>query len=81
MKKVQTEKAGAFGQEKRTLNLFTKSMSHKKYRGGGIRTPGPMVPNHVLYQTEPHPAILLSSATKTILADSTAFGKSFFHIL
>ncbi len=24
-------------------------------RGGGIRTPGPMVPNHVLYQTEPHP--------------------------
>ncbi len=28
-------------------------------RGGGIRTPGPMVPNHVRYQTALHPAKLL----------------------
>ncbi len=24
-------------------------------RGEGTRTPGPMVPNHVRYQTAPHP--------------------------
>ena len=39
-------------------NRYKKSRSTERLfvdRGGGIRTPGPMVPNHVLYQTEPHP--------------------------
>ena len=40
----------------RTKNRSEEYLQNGFYhRGGGIRTPGPMVPNHVLYQTEPHP--------------------------
>ena len=53
----RTHVAGLEGQNS-TIELHPQHhnrVTKKKYRGGGIRTPGPMVPNHVLYQTEPHP--------------------------
>ncbi len=54
----RTHVAGLEGQNS-TIELHPL-IRKKKYRGGGIRTPGPMVPNHVLYQTEPHPVVPLS---------------------
>ncbi len=59
----RTHVAGLEGQNS-TIELHPqhrKVSQKKKYRGGGIRTPGPMVPNHVLYQTEPHPVTLCLS--------------------
>ena len=53
----RTHVAGLEGQNS-TIELHPQHLirvKKNKYRGGGIRTPGPMVPNHVLYQTEPHP--------------------------
>ncbi len=35
------EKAGVFGQEKRTSHLFTKSMSHKNIGVEGFEPPAP----------------------------------------
>ena len=77
----RTHVAGLEGQNS-TIELHPQHhnrVTKKKYRGGGIRTPGPMVPNHVLYQTEPHPVTNCLS-DEIILADYITFGKSFFHI-
>ena len=76
----RTHVAGLEGQNS-TIELHPQHhncVTKKKYRGGGIRTPGPMVPNHVLYQTEPHPVATSSSVTKIIIAGHFQFGKSFF---
>ena len=54
----RTHVAGLEGQNS-TIELHPQHCQ-KESRGGGIRTPGPMVPNHVLYQTEPHPDVFLS---------------------
>ena len=75
-----------------TIELHPQNMpkTKKDGRGGGTRTPDPMVPNHVRYQTALHPVDqhhsfpglvcvqVTVSATNFILADFHSFGKSFF---
>ena len=48
----RTHVAGLEGQNS-TIELHP--LAKKNYRGGGIRTPDPMVPNHVRYQTALRP--------------------------
>ena len=52
----RTHVAGLEGQNS-TIELHPQHLirvKKNKYRGGGIRTPGPMVPNQVRYQTALH---------------------------
>ncbi len=47
-------------------------------RGEGIRTPGPMLPKHVRYQTALHPvSIMPMQATKNILHNPRFIVKGF----
>ena len=71
----RTHVAGLEGQNS-TIELHPQHLirvKKNKYRGGGIRTPGPMVPNHVLYQTEPHPVNQRKSLYLILLFLSTCF--------
>ena len=52
-------------------------------RGEGIRTPGPMLPKHVRYQTALHPGFFIPrgyfpQATKHIIHDNVRFVNTFF---
>ena len=77
----RTHVAGLEGQNS-TIELHPQHhtllpVKKKLYRGGGIRTPGPMVPNHVLYQTEPHPV----NQQKLLYSFSNVLSTLFFHFL
>ena len=49
-------------------------------RGEGIRTPGPMLPKHVRYQTALHPVrVLPTQATLIIIPESGDFVNTFFQ--
>ena len=49
-------------------------------RGEGIRTPGPMLPKHVRYQTALHPVrVLPTQATLIIIPETGGFVNTFFQ--
>ena len=49
-------------------------------RGEGIRTPGPMLPKHVRYQTALHPVrVLPTQATLIIIPETRFFVNTFFQ--
>ena len=49
-------------------------------RGEGIRTPGPMLPKHVRYQTALHPVrVVPTQATLIIIPESGDFVNTFFQ--
>ena len=58
---LQAQKAGdgnrthVAGLEGQNSTIELHPLAKKNYRGGGIRTPDPMVPNHVRYQTALRP--------------------------
>ena len=49
-------------------------------RGEGIRTPGPMLPKHVRYQTALHPVrVVPTQATLIIIPETGGFVNTFFQ--
>ena len=49
-------------------------------RGEGIRTPGPMLPKHVRYQTALHPVrVVPTQATLIIIPETRSFVNTFFQ--